>query len=484
MKMGTCGTPPVCSGSRTKPSTTGTCRIASAMRRSPSGRLSASSVRSRRPVRSPSLRASPAGERVSASANKTSITMTRGRAAAIAPISRATTARGNGHGPSFSSERRSISTIATGLCGSIRSARRNRPSNARTRSNPFWRNVSRQSPGSRTSVAQSRMSAMRPKTRGDLPARTDLTVVMPGNRGELAGIAEHAIDGTADRACFLERAECLVDLGARRAEQERELTLREPDLERDPLAGNGLALAERDQEEAREPDMERMQRDRFQLVAGVAHPPAEKIDEAAGDRGLAAHELAQDAPLQRPGDDGVERHRLRAARAAVERADLAEDLGRGDVAEAELAPFIGRGRDPHAPLRDQVQMIAGVAAGEQHLALAEAHLAKILRQKLQLGIGEAAKQLGLRQQRHDLVGFRHRRRYRRLLNSASMRFCFHRATRAGRAPVVAMAVPSPACSVTVRPPACTETSPRSTKTASALPSGPTKTCVPRTAINP
>ena len=40
-------------------------------------------------------------------------------------------------------------------------------------------------------------------------------------------------------------------------------------------------------------------------------------------------------------------------------------------------------------------MIAGVAARKQHLALAEVHLAKILREEMQLRTGKAAEQLGL-----------------------------------------------------------------------------------------
>ena len=46
------------------------------------------------------------------------------------------------------------------------------------------------------------------------------------------------------------------------------------------------------------------------------------------------------------------------------------------MAEAQLAPLIGRDRQPHAALRHKIKVGAWIAAREHHLALGEAGLAK------------------------------------------------------------------------------------------------------------
>jgi hypothetical protein len=103
---GTWGSAPCPAGSRTNPMTSGACDAASAINSSPP---------LDRPAGTADSHAAPsaAGQRKSRSANRISTAVAAGLAAAIASISAAVVARGHGHDPTASSDRRSISTTTT-----------------------------------------------------------------------------------------------------------------------------------------------------------------------------------------------------------------------------------------------------------------------------------------------------------------------------------------------------------------------------------
>src|SRR5262249_20660857 len=173
-------------------------------------------------------------------------------------------------------------------------------------------------------------------------------------------------------ASALQRTERGVDLRARRAEQLGEFALREPELQRHPLAGRGLRVSEREQQEAGESDVERVKGDRLQLVRGLAQAPAQETDHARRYLRARRPQLAKGAALERVRDHVGERRCIRAARAVVERRDLAEQLARGGMAKAQLAPLLGGHRQADAAFGDDVEAPARVAAAEHQLALAEA----------------------------------------------------------------------------------------------------------------
>src|ERR1700704_795587 len=96
----------------------------------------------------------------------------------------------------------------------------------------------------------------------------------PVDFGELLRIAENAIERPADRANLLQLAERFVDLGTAGTEQQGKLALRHTEIQRQALTRHRFAIANGDQEEARQPYMHRMQRDRLELPAGVPQPAA------------------------------------------------------------------------------------------------------------------------------------------------------------------------------------------------------------------
>ena len=100
-------------GSSTKPSTPAVDRSAAESRLSPSGKVAARLVRSLRPRRAPSCRASAAGEWLSACSNRTSMATTDGPAFATASTRLATVSRGHGHSATVSRLRESMSTTTT-----------------------------------------------------------------------------------------------------------------------------------------------------------------------------------------------------------------------------------------------------------------------------------------------------------------------------------------------------------------------------------
>ena len=86
-----------------------------------------------------------------------------------------------------------------------------------------------------------------------------------------------------------------------------------------------LAL-ERDQQEAREPDFDRVKRDQFELVGGVAQPVAKKVDGVARELRLLQQQPIEIGARQRVRGHGRERHRGRRAWLSVEHRDLADDF--------------------------------------------------------------------------------------------------------------------------------------------------------------
>src|SRR5262249_23920799 len=93
--------------------------------------------------------------------------------------------------------------------------------------------------------------------------------------------------------------------------------------------------------------------------------------------------------------------------AVVERRDLAEQLARGGMAKAQLAPLLGGDRQADAAFGDDVEAPARVAAAEHQLALAEARFPASRRAGRQRLLAEAAEQVGRGQQPDENVLGRH-----------------------------------------------------------------------------
>jgi hypothetical protein len=80
-------------------------------------------------------------------------------------------------------------------------------------------------------------------------------------------------------------AECLIDLRAARTEQKGNLCLRHAEFDRNALALGRLTTTERDHEKARQPNVERVERDGFQLIACLSEPLAKKSNQSLCYRG-------------------------------------------------------------------------------------------------------------------------------------------------------------------------------------------------------
>ena len=102
------------------------------------------------------------------------------------------------------------------------------------------------------------------------------------NFQELCRITENSVDRPANCAGFLERAKGLVDLGAACAKQQGNLVLGHVQFDREAFAGRRLAITNRNEQEARQSNVQGVKRDRLQLVAGLSQTPAEKRDQSLG----------------------------------------------------------------------------------------------------------------------------------------------------------------------------------------------------------
>src|SRR5262245_61886562 len=193
---------------------------------------------------------------------------------------------------------------------------------------------------------------------------------------KLGGVAEQAILGAADGAGLLERGERRVDLRAAGAEQQGELALGVPELQRQPPSGRRLPVAERNQKEFGQPHLQRIKRNCFELVADVTQPATQERNHGIADRWMARAQLTKCASLQEVGRHRRQCGRLCAARPAIEQRDFAEYVaGDGDL-EAQLAPPGSRGRETNLPFGEQIEVRARIAAREQQLTLVETGLAK------------------------------------------------------------------------------------------------------------
>src|ERR1700733_5192881 len=96
-------------------------------------------------------------------------------------------------------------------------------------------------------------------------------------------------------------------------------------------------------------------------------------------------------------DDRTQRHGVGAARFAVQRCDLADEITDGCMPKAQLAAFFGHDGKPHPTLRDQVKTIADLAAREQHLALRKWNFAKGRRANGDVLALQSLKEIGLRE---------------------------------------------------------------------------------------
>src|SRR5947209_20217344 len=100
-----------------------------------------------------------------------------------------------------------------------------------------------------------------------------LPIVLARDLRELGRVAEQAVGGAAAGAAAFQGAERGVDLGPAGAEQLRELALRKAEVERHALAGRRLTAVQGEQQEARQPHFQRMQRDGLELARRIAQTP-------------------------------------------------------------------------------------------------------------------------------------------------------------------------------------------------------------------
>ena len=135
--------------------------------------------------------------------------------------------------------------------------------------------------------------------------------------------------------------------------------------------GSSRRFAQRDEQQAGEPLLDRIERDRFKLLGGVAQAAAKHFQGVAGDGGVIGERGEERLGGQR-GDAGrLDRRHVGGARAAVEHRDFADHLaGRGD-AHAEFATLGRHNRDAQPSLEDYIKPIAGVAAAAQQFPRAQ-----------------------------------------------------------------------------------------------------------------
>src|SRR4051794_25353578 len=199
--------------------------------------------------------------------------MTDGLPAATASTRPAIVSRGHGHGPSASSERRSMSTTTIGAPSGF--DRRSCRSAASTMSKAFSRNTLRHSLGINEIAATNSTSARIPAITPEwvLPIWLSMRSV---DFGELERVAEDSIQRPADRSNLFQLAERLIDLGTAGAKQQCQLALRHAQFQRQSLSRRRLAITKGHQEETRQANVHRVKCDRLKLPAGVAQPAAKE----------------------------------------------------------------------------------------------------------------------------------------------------------------------------------------------------------------
>ena len=130
-----------------------------------------------------------------------------------------------------------------------------------------------------------------------------------------------------------------------------------------------MDLAQRRKEEASEARVELVERDRLHLVGGLAESQREIADRRSGAVRVLGDQPLKIAPHDHVAFRGHDGHRIRRTRCPIEHRHLAEDRSGLGMAQRQLLAGTGDQRQLYPATAERNQVIALVAALEEHGAL-------------------------------------------------------------------------------------------------------------------